>query len=82
MLKMLIAIVFSDWILELTLFYLQGIPETAEIAVPMAHLPTSQANEAASAAPAAPASGAPNTSPLNLFPQVEFLRWNESCHII
>ncbi|OWM81891.1 ubiquitin receptor RAD23b-like [Punica granatum] len=45
-----------------------GIPETAEIAVPMAHLPTGQANEAAAVA-APPTSGAPNTSPLNLFPQ-------------
>lgn len=65
--------------MDLTLFYLQGIPETAEIAVPMAHLPTSQANDAASAAAAvtAPASGAPNTSPLNLFPQVEVSYWVE-----
>ncbi|XP_030551289.1 ubiquitin receptor RAD23b-like isoform X2 [Rhodamnia argentea] len=45
-----------------------GIPESAEIAVPGAHYPASQANEAG-AAPPAPASGAPNTSPLNLFPQ-------------
>ncbi|KAI6672075.1 hypothetical protein NL676_006960 [Syzygium grande] len=45
-----------------------GIPESAEIAVPGAHYPASQANEAG-AAPPVPASGAPNTSPLNLFPQ-------------
>lgn len=52
--------------------YFQGIPESAEIAVPGAHYPASQANEAG-AAPPAPASGAPNTSPLNLFPQVNFI---------
>lgn len=71
--------------MELTLFYLQDIPETAEITVPVAHLPTSQANEAALAAAAAvPTSGAPNTSPLNLFPQVEFLTWDEpmSCLVV
>lgn len=45
-----------------------GIPESAEITVPGAHHPASQANEVG-AAPPAPASGAPNTSPLNLFPQ-------------
>lgn len=44
-----------------------GIPESAEIAVPGVH-PASQANEAGAAAPV-PTSGAPNTSPLNLFPQ-------------
>ncbi|KAK4803267.1 hypothetical protein SAY86_001470 [Trapa natans] len=47
-----------------------GIPEMDEIAAPMAHLPTSQVNEVASvAAVTAPTSEAPNTSPLNLFPQ-------------
>lgn len=52
--------------------YFQGIPESAEIAVPGAHYPASQANEAG-AAPPVPASGAPNTSPLNLFPQVKLI---------
>ncbi|GMQ09358.1 hypothetical protein CsSME_00052767 [Camellia sinensis var. sinensis] len=49
-----------------------GIPEAAEVAVPVAHLPVNQATsegaETRSAA-AAPISGAPNSSPLNLFPQ-------------
>ncbi|KAG5537360.1 hypothetical protein RHGRI_024715 [Rhododendron griersonianum] len=49
-----------------------GIPEAAEVAVPVAHLP---ANQTASggvetgAAAGAPVSGVPNSSPLNLFPQ-------------
>ncbi|KAI8544149.1 hypothetical protein RHMOL_Rhmol08G0273300 [Rhododendron molle] len=49
-----------------------GIPEAAEVAVPVAHLP---ANQTASggvetgAAAGAPISGVPNSSPLNLFPQ-------------
>lgn len=57
----------------LILFYFQGIPEAAEVAVPVAHLP---ANQTASggvetgAAAGAPVSGVPNSSPLNLFPQV------------
>ncbi|KAK4742611.1 hypothetical protein SAY87_000612 [Trapa incisa] len=51
-----------------------GIPEMAEIAVPMAHLPTSQTNDVNPvAAVTAPTSGAPNTSPLNLFPQETIL---------
>ncbi|KAL5541397.1 hypothetical protein UlMin_043441 [Ulmus minor] len=45
-----------------------GIPEAAEVAVPVAHFPAGQATEAgATAAP--PASGAPNSAPLNMFPQ-------------
>ncbi|KAK5792418.1 Putative DNA repair RAD23-1 -like protein [Gossypium arboreum] len=45
-----------------------GIPESAEVAVPVAHFSTSQTTETG-AAPAAPVSGAPNSSPLNMFPQ-------------
>lgn len=45
-----------------------GIPETAEVAVPVAHFPASQAAETG-AAGAAPVSGVPNSSPLNMFPQ-------------
>ncbi|KAF2301615.1 hypothetical protein GH714_028279 [Hevea brasiliensis] len=45
-----------------------GIPEAAEVAVPVSHFPAGQATETG-AAGAAPASGAPNTSPLNMFPQ-------------
>ncbi|KAK8514189.1 hypothetical protein V6N13_063094 [Hibiscus sabdariffa] len=41
-----------------------GIPESAEMVVPMAHFPTSQSTEAS----AAPVSGAPNSSPFNMFP--------------
>ncbi|KAG6729787.1 hypothetical protein I3842_01G049400 [Carya illinoinensis] len=44
-----------------------GIPEAAEVAVPVAHLPAGQATETGAAA--APVSGAPNSSPLNMFPQ-------------
>jgi UV excision repair protein RAD23 len=53
-------------------FCLQGIPETAEVAVPVARFPADQATEtgAAPAAPA-PAFGAPNSSPLNMFPEVK-----------
>ncbi|KAL7162065.1 hypothetical protein ACSBR2_042524 [Camellia fascicularis] len=49
-----------------------GIPEAAEVAVPVAHLPANQATSEGAetrAAAAAPISGAPNSSPLNLFPQ-------------
>ncbi|GAV78081.1 ubiquitin domain-containing protein/UBA domain-containing protein/XPC-binding domain-containing protein [Cephalotus follicularis] len=66
-----------------------GIPEAAEIAVPVAHFPTSQAGETG-ATPTAPVSSAPNSSPLNMFPQealssatagglgsLEFLRNNQ-----
>ncbi|XP_021295208.1 ubiquitin receptor RAD23b-like [Herrania umbratica] len=45
-----------------------GIPESAEVAVPVGRFPTSQ-NTETGAAPAAPVSGAPNSSPLNMFPQ-------------
>ncbi|TYH48268.1 hypothetical protein ES332_D10G056200v1 [Gossypium tomentosum] len=45
-----------------------GIPESAEVAVPVARFSTSQTTETG-AAPAAPVSGAPNSSPLNMFPQ-------------
>ena len=52
------------------LCYLQGIPESAEVAVPVVRFPTSQTTETG-AAPVAPVSGAPNSSPLNMFPQVK-----------
>ncbi|KAB2065271.1 hypothetical protein ES319_A09G079700v1 [Gossypium barbadense] len=45
-----------------------GIPELAEVAVPVPHFPSSQTTESG-AAPVAPVSGAPNSSPLNMFPQ-------------
>ncbi|XP_022153480.1 ubiquitin receptor RAD23b-like [Momordica charantia] len=45
-----------------------GIPETAEVAVPVARFGSGQATET-DASLAAPASGAPNTAPLNMFPQ-------------
>ncbi|KAL5756689.1 hypothetical protein ACOSP7_021127 [Xanthoceras sorbifolium] len=45
-----------------------GIPERAEVAVPVARFPASQATETG-ATGAAPVSGAPNSSPLNMFPQ-------------
>ncbi|XP_039070804.1 ubiquitin receptor RAD23b-like [Hibiscus syriacus] len=41
-----------------------GIPESAEVAVPMARFPTSQTTETG----AAPVAGAPNSSPLNMLP--------------
>ena len=56
----------------------QGIPETAEVAIPVAHFPSNQASgpgtdtAAAAATDAAPVSGIPNTLPLDLFPQVAF----------
>ncbi|KAL6962253.1 hypothetical protein U1Q18_037209 [Sarracenia purpurea var. burkii] len=49
-----------------------GIPEAAEVAVPVAHFPANQtaSEEAETGAGAAtPISGVPNSSPLNLFPQ-------------
>ncbi|KAB1214463.1 Ubiquitin receptor RAD23b [Morella rubra] len=44
-----------------------GIPEEAEVAVPVARFPASQVTETGAAT--APLSGAPNSSPLNMFPQ-------------
>ncbi|XP_062155777.1 ubiquitin receptor RAD23b-like [Alnus glutinosa] len=44
-----------------------GIPEAAEVAVPVPRFPASQAAETGAAT--APVSGAPNSSPLNMFPQ-------------
>ncbi|XP_062112872.1 ubiquitin receptor RAD23b-like isoform X2 [Humulus lupulus] len=44
-----------------------GIPEATEVAVPVAHFPASQATETGGAT--APVSGAPNSAPLNMFPQ-------------
>ncbi|CAN0843510.1 Ubiquitin receptor RAD23b [Linum grandiflorum] len=46
-----------------------GIPQTAEVAVPAARVPTGQATETGGGVPAALASGAPNSSPLDMFPQ-------------
>ncbi|KAJ7952016.1 ubiquitin receptor RAD23b-like [Quillaja saponaria] len=45
-----------------------GIPEAAEVAIPVARFPASQATETGAATPGA-VSGAPNSSPLNMFPQ-------------
>ncbi|KAE7999770.1 hypothetical protein FH972_004170 [Carpinus fangiana] len=45
-----------------------GIPEAAEVAIPVPRFPASQATETGAAT--APVSGAPNSSPLNMFPQV------------
>lgn len=45
-----------------------GIPETAEVAVPVSRFPANQATETG-ATGAAPVSGVPNSSPLNMFPQ-------------
>ncbi|XP_010246571.1 PREDICTED: ubiquitin receptor RAD23b-like [Nelumbo nucifera] len=52
-----------------------GIPEATEVAVPVASFPSNQASGGANptidtgVAGSAPLSGAPNSSPLNLFPQ-------------
>ncbi|XP_050234550.1 ubiquitin receptor RAD23b [Mercurialis annua] len=45
-----------------------GIPETAEVAVPVAPFSAGEAADTG-AAPAAPVSGGPNSSPLDMFPQ-------------
>ncbi|KAK7293978.1 hypothetical protein RJT34_16861 [Clitoria ternatea] len=45
-----------------------GIPEAAEIAVPVSHYPGSQTTETAGI-PAGVVPGGPNSSPLNMFPQ-------------
>ncbi|TYI23478.1 hypothetical protein ES332_A06G168200v1 [Gossypium tomentosum] len=72
----------------------QGIPESAEVAVSVAHFPTNQTTETG-AAPIAPVSGAPNSSPLNMFPQetlsgaaagglesLDFLRNNQQFQVL
>ena len=51
------------------LFNLQGIPEATEISVPVAHHPASQTTETGGATTGS-VSGGPNSSPLNMFPQV------------
>ncbi|CAK9322436.1 unnamed protein product [Citrullus colocynthis] len=45
-----------------------GIPESAEVAVPVGRFGSGQATETDASLPA-PVSGAPNTAPLNMFPQ-------------
>ncbi|XP_038906275.1 ubiquitin receptor RAD23b-like [Benincasa hispida] len=45
-----------------------GIPESAEVAVPVGRFGSGQATETDTSLPA-PVSGAPNTAPLNMFPQ-------------
>lgn len=52
-------------------FLVQGIPESAEVAVPVGRFGSGQATETDASVPA-PVSGAPNTAPLNMFPQVSF----------
>ncbi|XP_027344629.1 ubiquitin receptor RAD23b-like isoform X3 [Abrus precatorius] len=50
-----------------------GIPEAAEVAVPVPHYPGSQTTETAGiSAGAVP--GAPNSSPLNMFPQLKLFQ--------
>lgn len=56
------------------IFFFQGIPETAEVAVPVAQFPANLANSGdntgTGAVGSGSVSGVPNSSPLNLFPQV------------
>jgi hypothetical protein len=60
--------------------FLQGIPEAAEVAVPVARNPatvpgapaTTAPAPAVAAVPAPAAPGGPNAAPLDLFPQVWF----------
>jgi len=54
------------------LFCLQGIPEAAEIAVPAAPYPNSQTTETGGVT-AGTVPGVPNSSPLNMFPQVNLV---------
>lgn len=62
-------------LVELNNSALQGIPETAEVAEPVAHFPAGQTTETTGATAGA-ASGAPNSSPLNMFPQVKLMIYN------
>lgn len=59
--------------------YNQGIPEETEVAIPVSRLPSNQASSQGTntitetnPAGAAPLSGLPNSSPLNMFPQVRY----------
>ena len=59
--------------------YNQGIPEETEVAIPVSRLPSNQASSQGTntitemnPAGAAPLSGLPNSSPLNMFPQVKY----------
>lgn len=51
---------------------MQGIPEAAEVAVPAANYPSSQTTETGGVTAGA-VPGAPNSSPLNMFPQVKII---------
>lgn len=61
------------------MYYNQGIPEETEVAIPVAQLPSNQAlgqgtntTTEMNPAGAAPLSGLPNSSPLDMFPQVKY----------
>ncbi|TKY64694.1 Ubiquitin receptor RAD23b [Spatholobus suberectus] len=58
-----------------------GIPEAAEIAVPVPHYPGSQTTETAGISSGAVPVG-PNSSPLNMFPQVKLMILNGSSKVI
>jgi len=55
----------------------QGIPEAAEVAVPVPNYPGSQTTETAGIPSGAVPVG-PNSSPLNMFPQVKLMVLNGS----
>ena len=59
----------------------QGIPEAAEVAVPVPHFPGSQTTETTGVT-AGSVPGAPNSSPLNMFPQVKLMILNLSLKVI
>lgn len=65
-------------IFTFNIYFPQGIPETAEVALPVARFPTNPASspgtniDETAAAGTTPISGIPNSSPLDLFPQVSF----------
>lgn len=52
--------------------YLQGIPVAAEVVVPAANHPSSQTTETGGVSAGA-VPGVPNSSPLNMFPQVKII---------
>jgi len=59
----------------------QGIPEAAEVAVPVPNYPGSQTTETAGISSGAVPVG-PNSSPLNMFPQVKHVVLNGSSKVI
>lgn len=66
-------VIYLIWF-DLTIIYMQGIPEAAEVAVPAAQYPSNPTETGGVTTGVVP--GVPNSSPLNMFPQVKIIWMN------